>query len=400
MGREMLWPVVGRKYLESFQRARRERKVAPRSTFAQWTLDSRPYDLPPLRLDHIERMSDATGILQHATFNVPNYHEGYCTDDNARAYLLCNLLDETGGRPPSQSLDRLAMRYLAFLSAALNPESGRFRNFMTHGRHWLEAQGSEDSHARALWALGTGSGRSRNPGHRKLSALLFTRGLGVVGAFQSPRAWAFSLLGIHEYLLGNPARPDVSALRASLTRKLLGLWRLCSTESWPWFEPCATYDNARLAQGLILTGVDAPDAEALEVGLKALRWLVSVQKAPAGHFRPIGNNGFYGREGAHADFDQQPVEAQAMVSACLDAHRATRDPAWFGEAKRAFEWFLGRNDLGLAVYDASTGGCGDGLQEDRISENQGAESTLAFHLALAEMNESSFMVGTAWKRVP
>ena len=379
MGRDMLWPVVGQKYLDTFRRARKERRAAPRSAFAQWTLGTRPYDLPPLRLDHVLRMSDGTGILQHATFNVPNYDEGYCTDDNARAYILCNLLEG------SASLDRLATSYLAFLSAALNRETGRFRNFMSHGRQWLEAHGSEDSHARALWALGTGVARSRNPGHRNLAAMLFERGLGASRSFHSPRAWAFTLLGLHEYLQGFPARADMKAVQVELAARLVTLWQGCATESWPWFEPCATYDNARLAQALILAG---GTEEAREVGLKALSWLASVQKAPAGHFRPIGSNGFYARDGAHADFDQQPVEAQAMVSACLTAFRTTHDPAWFREAKRAFEWFLGRNDLGLPVYDASTGGCGDGVHADRISENQGAESTLAFHLALAEMNEA------------
>jgi glycosyltransferase involved in cell wall biosynthesis len=392
LGREMLWPVVGQKYLDSFRRARKERRTAPRSSFAQWTLATRPYDLPPLRLDHVMRMSDSTGILQHATYNVPNYAEGYCTDDNARAYLLCNLLDDNGGLPPSDALERLATSYLAFLAAALNLETGRFRNFMSHGRQWLEAQGSEDSHARALWALGSGAGRSRNPGHRKLATRLFERGLQAVDAFISPRAWAFTLLGIHEYLQGNPGQTTATAMRDTLTERLLTLWKECATDSWPWFEPCATYDNARISQALILSAQGQADSEAMEVGLKSLRWLASVQKAPAGHFRPIGSNGFYARDGAHADFDQQPVEAQAMVSACLDAFRATQDLDWTREARRAFEWFLGRNDLGLPVYDATTGGCGDGLHVDRISENQGAESTLAFHLALAEMNESEYLI--------
>ena len=153
-GREMIWPAVAQRYIESFQRARTERRAAPRSAFAGWTLASRPYNLPPLRLDHIVRMSDGTGIIQHATFNVPNFNEGYCTDDNARAFILCNLLDELGGRRPSENLDRLATSYLAFLSAAMNRETGRFRNFMSHGRQWLEDAGSEDSHARALWAAG------------------------------------------------------------------------------------------------------------------------------------------------------------------------------------------------------------------------------------------------------
>jgi len=393
MGREMLWPVVGRQYLDSFCRARQERRAAPRSAFAHWTLATRPYDLPPLRLDHVVRMSDGTGILQHAICNVPNFHEGYCTDDNARAYILCNLLDELGGRPPSESLDRLATSYLAFLAAALNRDSGRFRNFMSYGRQWLEEQGSEDSHARALWALGTGAGRSRNRGHGRLSARLFEEGLGVIEGFISPRAWAFSLLGIHEFLLAFPGRTEVRAVQAGLIRKLVTLWRDCATERWPWFESSATYENARLSQALILGAQGTGDPEPLELGLKSLAWLASVQTAKAGHFRPIGSNGFYPRDGAHADYDQQPVEAQAMVSACLDAFRATQDPAWYREAKRAFEWFLGRNDLGLPVYDPSSGGCGDGLHADRISENQGAESTLAFHLALAGMRESEFELG-------
>jgi len=386
LGRAMIWPATARRYLESFQRARPERRATPRAAFAEWTLASRPYDLPPLRLDHVVRMTDSTGIIQHATFNVPNFHEGYCTDDNARAFLLCTLLDELGGRPPSESLDRLATSYLAFLSAALNHETGNFRNFMSHGRLWLEHAGSEDSHARALWALGTGANRSRNEGHRKLSAQLFEQGLAVLEAFSSPRAWAISLLGIHEYLQRFPGHAYTTALRELLTLKLVELWKNCATEDWPWFESSATYDNARMCQALLLSGQAMPQPEALKIGLKSLRWLASIQKAQGDHHRPIGSNGFYVKDGSHADFDQQPMEAQAMVSACLEAFRATQEGAWSREAKRAFEWFLGRNDLGLPLYDSSSGGCSDGLHQDRISENQGAESTLAFQLSLAEMN--------------
>jgi len=138
-----------------------------------------------------------------------------------------------------------------------------------------------------------------------------------------------------------------------------------------------------------------PHREALEIGLKSLRWLASIQRTQAGHFRPIGSNGFYTREGARADFDQQPVEAQSMVSACLEAYRVTQDLDWQREARRAFEWFLGRNDLGLPLYDSATGGCGDGLHSDRVNENQGAESSLAFHLALAEMKSAEHPMARA-----
>ena len=386
MGREMIWPAVAQRYLDSFQHARADRRTVPRKAFAGWTLASRPYELPPLRLDHILRMSDGTGIFQHAIFTVPNFHEGYCTDDNARAFILCNLLDELGDEHPAENLDRLSTAYLASLAAAFNYETGRFRNFMCHTRRWLEEAGSEDSHARALWAAGTGAGRSRKDGHRRLCVQLFERGLVAVAGFSSPRAWAFTLLGIHEYLRNNPTQHEVLAARVLLTGKLVTLWRNCATENWPWFESSATYDNARLCQALILSGQWMPDGEALEIGLKSLRWLVSIQKTQAGHFRPVGSNGFYERDGARADFDQQPVEAQAMVSACLEAFRATQDAGWTREARRAFEWFLGRNDLGVPLYDSTSGGCSDGLHAERVSENQGAESSLAFHLSLAEMN--------------
>ena len=392
IGRSMIWPAVAQRYLESFQRAGADRKSAPRKAFAGWTLASRPYELPPLRLNHIVRMSDGTGIFQHATFNVPNFQEGYCTDDNARALILCLLLDELGGRPPEELLDRQATSYLAFLSAALNQETHRFRNFMSHGRQWLEEAGSEDSHARALWALGICAGRSRNEGHQRLSAQLFERALPTVDSFTSPRAWAFTLLGIHEYLGRFSGHPQVLAACAVMTGKLVALWQACATEDWPWFEPIASYDNARLCQALLLSGQWMPHSEALDIGLKSLRWLASLQKTQAGHFRPIGSNGFCERGGARADFDQQPVEAQAMVSACLEAFRATQDVAWSKEARRAFEWFLGRNDLGQPLYDSNSGGCSDGLHQDRVSENQGAESTLAFHLSLAEMNFAGHLI--------
>ncbi|GMV91384.1 MAG: hypothetical protein AMXMBFR82_11620 [Candidatus Hydrogenedentota bacterium] len=387
-GREMIWSAVAQRYLESFQHARADRQATPRTAFANWTLASRPYDLPPLRLDHIVHMSDNTGIFQHAIFNVPDFHHGYCTDDNARAFILCNLLDELGGEPLEENLNGFTTTYLAFLASALNRDTGRFRNFMSHGRQWLEDAGSEDSHGRALWALGVGSARSRNEGRGRLSAQLFERGLSAATSFTSPRAWSFTLLGIDEYIRRCPDSLEARAVRQTLAGHLVTLWKSCATENWPWFEASATYDNARLCQALILSGMRMAHTEAVEIGLKSLRWLASLQKTQAGHFRPIGSNGFYVRDGARADFDQQPVEAQAMVCASLEAFRATKDSSWLIEARRAFEWFLGRNDLGLPIYDSGTGGCGDGLHCDRVNENQGAESSLAFHLALAEMNRA------------
>lgn len=388
LGREMIWPEVAKRYLEVFHEIYAARKkTTPRLAPSRLGPTSRHYELPPLRLDHLLRMTDDTGLLQHAIFNVPNFHEGYCTDDNARAFILCVLLDEIGGQPATEKLDKPATRYLAFLAAAFDPATGRFRNFMSHRRDWRNEPGSEDCHGRALWAAGMGAGHSRPEGHGRLSVRLFKGGLAAVAGFSSPRAWAFALLGIHEYLYTFPSDEAALAMRRLLIGKLVRLWKACATDDWPWFEPIVTYDNARLAQALILGGRFQPDPEAFAIGIKSLRWLAALQKTPAGHFRPVGSNGFYPRGGTRADFDQQPVEAQAMVSASLEAFRATRDPVWLREAKRAFEWFLGRNDLGLPLYDFSIGGCYDGLQAEAINENQGAESSLAFLLSLAEMNQ-------------
>ncbi len=395
IGRGMIWPATADRYLDSFNNAIADRTVVSSTAFAEWTLSERPYELPPLRMEHIARMSDRTGIFQHALFNVPNYSEGYCTDDNARAFILCCLLDEAGAGAPHESFEQHSSVYLSFLTAALSSTTGRFRNFMSFGRDWLEETGSEDSHARALWALGTGARRARDAGHRGLCARLFETALPATESFTSPRAWAFALLGIHQYLRRHPDDERAITARGALTNRLISLWEACATDDWPWFEETATYDNGRLCQALLESGRTMPDQRALDVGLTTLRWLDSVQETQGRMFRPIGSNGFYARGGARADFDQQPVEAYAMVAGCLEAFRATNEGSWIRAARRTFEWFLGRNDLGLPLYDPGSGGCADGLHADRINENQGAESTLAFHLARVELKLSEHQLEIA-----
>jgi hypothetical protein len=332
-------------------------------------------------------MSDHTGMFQHAVYNLPNYHEGYCTDDNARAFIftiIAGQVDEAAG-----ILGPLASRYLAFLWHAFDANTSRFRNFMNYQREWIERAGSEDSHARALWAVGTALGRSRDEGQRDLSALLFQRGLPPVARFSSPRAWAFVLLAIHEYLRAFSGDRVVVAMRKLLAGQLVDLFHANSAPDWLWFERCVTYDNAKLSHALLLSGHWTSDGAMLEIGLSSMKWLLEVQTAEAGHFAPIGCHGFWTRGGERARFDQQPLEAHAMVSACLEAYAITREESWRIAAKRCFEWFLGRNDLGESLYDPATGGCRDALLQDRLNQNQGAESTLAFHLSLAEISKLS-----------
>jgi len=383
LGREMVWSNVARLYMHSFEQARLQGASLSRKLFATKTLDQQPQELPEIRLDHLSRMTDSTGIFQHAVFTVPNFSEGYCTDDNARAFILTTLLDELKEEPAR--LQTLSTTYAAFLNHAFDDKTKRFHNFLSFDRRWLDEQGSEDCHARALWALGVGVGRSPNRSFQIMAGQLFARALPVVTEFTSPRAWAFCLIGIHEYLRRLGGDRLVSQIRVGLRARLMDIFDRASHPDWPWFEEELSYDNAKLAHALILSGRVNGYQKAFDRGLEALRWLVELQTSENGHFRPIGSNGFYHRGGTRSNFDQQPVEAQAMVSACLEAYRATSDSWWYEQAHRAFDWFLGWNDLGLELHSVNTGGCCDALHVDRVNGNQGAESTLAFLLSLAEM---------------
>ena len=382
LGREMTWNHVAELYVKSFQEARRSR-VRVSKPLAVRTLDEQPLDLPRMNLDHLLRMSDSTGLLQHACYSIPNHHEGYCTDDNARALVLTVLLEELGKDSPE--LHQAASTYAAFLNYAFNSESCRFRNFMSFDRHWMEEDGSDDSQGRAIWALGTCVGRSRRRSFQSWAMQLFQKALPACARTTSPRTWALSLIGIHEYLRRLSGDRLVNQMRDTLTGKLIDLYEDTATDDWPWFEDIASYNNAKLPHALILSGRWSGNERATQIGLRSLRWLAEKQQSSRGRFRPIGCNGFCRRGEPTAEYDQQPIEAHAMVSAAIEAFNAVEDRYWCEQAHLAFDWFLGRNDLGQPLYDTTTGGCHDGLQENRVNENQGAESTLAFLLSLAEM---------------
>jgi glycosyltransferase involved in cell wall biosynthesis len=387
LGRGMIWSHTGHLYMDSFQRARRSRIDAPVKPLTIQTLEERHWELPKWRLDHLMRMTDSTGLLQHARFTLPNYADGYCTDDNARALLFAMYLEEMG--LDTTETRRASTRYAAFVNAAFDSQRRRFRNFLSFDRHWLEeeAVGSDDCFGRAVLALGACIGRSKQRSLQSWAMEPFHSALISSSELTFPRAWAGTLIGIHEYLRRLSGDRLVNEVRETLTNRLIDLYQDTATDDWPWFEDTLSYDNARLPHALILSGYWTNNAKATEIGLRTLGWLSELQRAPQGHFRPIGSDGFYRRGEQRADFDQQPIEALAMVSASAEAYRTTEDTRWLNEARLAFEWFLGRNDVGLELYDASTGGCHDGLHKDRINENQGAESTLAFLLSLAELKQ-------------
>ena len=390
LGREMVWSNVAQLYMRSFELSRIEGAARCRKSLITKTLDQKPRELPDLKLSHLSRMTDSTGIFQHAIFSVPNFSEGYCTDDNARAFVLAVLLSELGEEP--ESVRTLATTYAAFLHHAFDLKTKRFHNHMGFDRRWLDDPGSEDCHARALWALGSAVGRSPYRSFQIMAGQLFALALPALSEFTSPRAWAFGLIGIHDYLRRLGGGSLVTQTRETLTSRLMELFERTARPDWCWFEEDLSYDNAKLAQSLILSGRATGQQAVFERGLKALRWLTELQASENGHFRPIGTNGFYRRGGMRANFDQQPIEAQATVSACLEAYRATSDVWWYEQAQRAFDWFIGWNDLGLELYSPTSGGCQDGLHVDRVNRNQGAESTLAFLLALAEMRLAQNML--------
>jgi len=392
IGRDMIWSNTARLYMRSFEQARLQGAAPSRKSLATKTLDRSPRELPELKLNHLSRMTDSTGVFQHAVFGVPNFAEGYCTDDNARAFILAVLLDELGDDP--EPLRSVATTCAAFLHHAFDTKTKRFHNHMSFDRRWLDEQGSEDCQGRALWALGVGVGRSPVRSFQMMAGQLFAQALPAFADFTSPRAWAFGLFGIDEYLRRLSGDSLVNQTREMLTCRLMELLKKNTRPDWCWFEEELSYDNAKLAHALIVSGHATGRPEVLERGLHALRWLNQLQISEKGHFRPIGSNGFYRRGGPRADFDQQPIEAQAMVSACLEAYRATSDLWWYEQAQRAFDWFIGWNDLGLELYSPESGGCGDGLHVDRVNGNQGAESTLAFLLSLAEMRQAQNMVTT------
>lgn len=381
--RQMIWPSVARQYMDSFLKARADRAKYPRPVTNPRPMEQPSLEFPSLKLDHMIRMTDGTGILQHAIYTVPNYFEGYTTDDNARALIVAVALQYDGREKPA-ALD-LATRYLSFLSYAYNPDEGRFRNFLSYDRHWLEEIGSEDSHGRAIWALGAVLRRSPDEGLKGFSNRLFHLAIPALEEFSSPRGCAFAILGLEEYLKEYPGDRTSVQARTALAQRLKKLYHSNYKPEWPWFENILTYCNALLPQAMLLCGESLRDREFIDIGLDALTWLGQIQRGENGYFAPIGCHGFYPYGQYKARFDQQPVEVQSMISASLTAYRITKDESWKKQAIQAFDWYLGHNDLELQLYDPATGGCRDGLHADRANQNQGAESTLAFLHSLLEM---------------
>ena len=383
--RPMTWAQSAKRYVAVFaashERALHE-AVLPLNAV---DVPSKVAVIPDVQIGHFLSLCDNTGMLQHAVHSVADRAHGYCVDDNARALLLSSALANSIETKLLSEID--TTRFAAFVQHAWNPDTRRFRNFMSYDRRWLEESGSEDSHGRTLWALAECARSDTDPSRRTWAAALFKTALPAVETFSSPRAWAFSLLGLDAYCTLEPEDFFAGGTRKLLANRLMALFASSQREDWLWFENVLAYDNARLPQALIQTGLATHTTPYVEAGLQSLRWLMSLQTASSGCFRPVGSKSFGKIRQAPEAFDQQPLEAAATISACFAARRANDNHDWAHAAMRAFAWFLGENDLQTALIDPDTGSCSDGLHPDRPNENKGAESVLSYLLALVEIRQ-------------
>lgn len=383
--RSMVWREVADRYYRLFADVRRRRSVRASAREYRPLAAGTALELPFPRFDHLRVLTDDTGILQHARFEIPDRDHGYCTDDNARALIVA--LNAQHVLPDGDELSQLSRRYLGFLQQALNRDNGRFRNFMTYDRRWQEEAGSEDSHGRAVWALGQTVLDSPSQGMAAAAMSLFELALPRAMELGSLRACAHAILGVDAYLRRFGGATEVRKAHNVLLDRMLAMFPPVLDSAWPWPENLLTYANGIVPHALLVGGARNGNERATELGLRTLSWLTEIQTdARGGHFVPIGNNGWFYRDGFQARFDQQPIEVQHMTSAHLEAFSLTGDAQWLDEARRCFEWFLGRNDLRQPVCDHATGGCRDGLQAEGLNQNQGAESTLAWLHSLISLH--------------
>ena len=378
--RPMVMKQMGHHYLELFSQAtaRHSRAIG---VPALNTLSDQEQRLPQVNLNHLRRMTDDTGMLQHARFTVPNRAHGYCVDDNARALIIAARAHDLDRN--DTALTELSSIYLSFLDDAFDPQTGRFRNFMSYERQWREATGSEDSHGRALWALGVMAGWGQNSGQVALATDLFRYALPALESFSDSRAISFPILGIQAYLRRNDDDRQVRSLLGSLGNRLQERFRNFATKDWRWHESELNYDNGRLPEALMACGRVTGDSEMVALGIDVLTWLRDIQVDPAcGWFAPVGNHGWFPKSGDKAQYDQQPLEAAAMIGASIEAYECTQREEWIELVSTCFNWYLGKNDQQRQLHDYTSGGCRDGLTQDGVNENQGAESTLSYLCSL------------------
>ncbi|WP_017672067.1 glycosyltransferase family 4 protein [Blastomonas sp. AAP53] len=359
-GRDMIWPRFARQTLDLIEATR---VVAAK--------DSAP---ERIGIRGLMRMCDSTGILQHSIHGIPDRRHGYCVDDNARALMLMHRLDGAVLR----ECGHLTTVFASFVQHAWNPDRREFRNFMGFERNWLEAVGSEDSCGRTLWAIGITARHARDAGMRRWACELFANTAESALGFQSPRAIAFAMLGAASLAQAQPKHVLADAIVQQGAERLQALHAAVARPGWNWFEDVLAYDNCRLSEAMLRAGVHLGNDAMIACGLETLEWMMGVQTAPQGHFRPVGSNSFGQSYARPKVFDQQPVEIWATIDAVAAAWDVTRDPHWLIHARRAYDWFDGHNDRSVIIGDPLTGTSMDGINPRGPNLNEGAESVLAY----------------------
>ncbi|HPA11031.1 MAG TPA: glycosyltransferase family 4 protein [Treponemataceae bacterium] len=381
LARECYWPAIGELYADAAEDISRD-GVSSLSESRRIDAGDAKYSLPPIDLRHLRVLTDYTGILQHARYNIPDRRHGYCIDDNSRALILSVMLQEE-----VQEVDDirgLTSIYLSYIDYAWNPEKKSFRNFMSYERRWLEDEGSADSTGRALWALGYTAARTNLGNFYRHADQLFKTALQYSDTIVQPRPLSYLILGLAEYVRFH-RDPALLDLLADKTRTLLSFFEARLETDWPWCEELVTYGNSRIPQALIAAGVILQDDLIASSGLRILDWLIAKQFSN-GIFSPVGNDGWLTRE-SKSCFDQQPLEAHGMIDACLEADGYDPGKGYGDYALRAFAWFTGDNDCSRCLYDFASGGCRDGLHAGDVNQNQGAESTLSWLMSLVRISQ-------------
>jgi len=381
-GRQMRWEIVAEKYLKLFQKTATEAK---RSI----VLRTPPLLLrePPFDPTHLKRLTDDTGLIQHAKYIVPDRHTGYCLDDNSRALMMCAWAYSLLG---DEEAKKLISTYFSFSHFMQNPD-GRFRNFMDYQRRFLDEAGSDDSFGRAFWAFGYIIWRPPRDAYRSLAFECFQKALPHVRGLNL-RGKSLAMLGLAAYLRCYQGDERVTALLRECADYLLALYKDVATDDWRWFEDIICYDNGIMPMALFQTYALLREEKYLQAATETLEFLEK-NLIRDGRLSIIGSNGWYRRGGSRAQYDQQPIDATAMVLAYQSAYAVTRDKEYLKKMRLAFGWFLGENDMGMSLYDYETKGCADGLLPEGVSLNQGGESTVSFLTALLAMIEEYEIAG-------
>lgn len=378
------WPKVAQKYIGLAGVLLQEKAEQPPKK--ETILD--PLILPPFLLDHVKRMTDDTGIIQHAKFGIPNLKEGYCLDDNARALLMVLMAYKQKKHPLALELSPVYLSYIHYMQN----DDGMFRNFLSFSRQFLDEVGSEDSFGRTIWSLGYLLGNAPNDAYYQSGKEIFFEAAPNFEKLQSIRAIATTIIGISYYLRSNPQDEGMTERLRAMAYKLVNEYKQHRSEDWHWFESILAYDNAMLPLSLLHAAGILNDDIISEIAMESMHFLSDLTLKD-GYLSVVGNEKWYIKNGKPSVFAQQPLDALAMVLMFHQAFHFTKDKIWLTKLYTSFMWFLGENDLRMSLYDFETKGCCDGLENYGVNRNQGAESTLAYlisHLTVLQAFEDFY----------